>query len=227
MAITLYELAGANPDLRFSPYCWRARLALAHKGLDCEGIPWRFTEAKRLAFSGQGRVPVIVDGGKAVSDSWTIAEYLDARYPDRPSLMGANPAPIRFINAWADSTLHGPIARMVVRDILDVLAPQDQAYFRQSRERNFGQTLETVVADRDERVASFRALLAPVRTVLRHQPWLGGDAPDYADYILLGSLQWPRCVSRFTLLAEDDPVRHWQLRGLALFDNLAGGALTV
>jgi hypothetical protein len=33
MAIKLYDLAGAETDRRFSPYCWRARMALVHKGL--------------------------------------------------------------------------------------------------------------------------------------------------------------------------------------------------
>jgi hypothetical protein len=42
MPITLYDLAGDDPSLRFSPYCWRTRLALAHKGLQVETIPWRF-----------------------------------------------------------------------------------------------------------------------------------------------------------------------------------------
>jgi hypothetical protein len=32
MAIKLYDLAGAELDQRFSPYCWRTRMALAHKG---------------------------------------------------------------------------------------------------------------------------------------------------------------------------------------------------
>ena len=31
--ITLYDLA-FDKDLRPSPYCWRAKLALKHKGLD-------------------------------------------------------------------------------------------------------------------------------------------------------------------------------------------------
>ena len=47
MAIELYDLAGAEPDRRFSPYCWRTRMALAHKGLEVETIPWRFTEKER------------------------------------------------------------------------------------------------------------------------------------------------------------------------------------
>ena len=77
MAIVMHDLAGADPALRFSPYCWRTRMALAHKGLAVETIPWRFTEKDALAFSGQGRVPVIRDGDRVVSDSWSIAEYLE------------------------------------------------------------------------------------------------------------------------------------------------------
>src|SRR6266446_7829836 len=60
MAIKLYDLAGAETDRRFSPYCWRARMALAHKGLEVETIPWRFAEKDAIAFSGQGRVPVLI-----------------------------------------------------------------------------------------------------------------------------------------------------------------------
>ncbi|WP_375505338.1 glutathione S-transferase N-terminal domain-containing protein [uncultured Nostoc sp.] len=58
--IRLYDLAGAEDDRRFSPNCWRVRLALLHKGLPFETVPWRFTEKETIAFSGQGKVPVIV-----------------------------------------------------------------------------------------------------------------------------------------------------------------------
>ena len=51
----LFDLAGDELDRRFSPYCWRSKLALAHKGLTVETIPWRFTDTD--AVSGQGRVP--------------------------------------------------------------------------------------------------------------------------------------------------------------------------
>ena len=34
----MHDLAGADPAVRFSPYCWRVRMALAHKGLDVETI---------------------------------------------------------------------------------------------------------------------------------------------------------------------------------------------
>ena len=56
MAITLYELLGAD-DRRFSPYCWRTPMALAHKGLRPEIIPCKFTDKHLFAFSGQDKVP--------------------------------------------------------------------------------------------------------------------------------------------------------------------------
>ena len=229
MPITLYELAAANPEIRFSPYCWRTRFALAHKGLEVEGVPWHFTQPERLAFSGQAKVPVLVDGEQVVSDSWEIAKYLDAAYPDRPSLFGgeAGLAHAAFINAWADGVLNPGISRLIVADILPALRPEDHGYFRQSRERNFGMPLADVIAGRETRVEAWRQSLAPIRLTLRRQPWLGGDAPDYADYIVLGSLQWPRCISRFPLLEADDPVAEYLARGLALFGGLGANAPTV
>jgi glutathione S-transferase len=222
MAIEMYDLAGADASLRFSPYCWRTRLALADKGLAVQTIPWRFTETDALAFSGQGRVPVIRDGDRVMADSWSIAEYLEDTYPDRPSLFGGatGRAHARFINAWADSVVLGAIARLIVRDVLDVVDPKDRGYFRESREARFGMTLEAVQEGRDVRVAEFRALLTPARLVLGRQRWLGGESPTYADYILFGTLQWPRCASRFEVLAEDDPVAEWRERMLDLYDGM-------
>ena len=83
----LYDLAGAQPERRFSPYCWRIKLALAHKGVAFDAIPWRFTDKDVIAFSGQGRVPVLVDADRVVFNSWTIATYLEDGYPG-PSLFG-------------------------------------------------------------------------------------------------------------------------------------------
>lgn len=32
MSLKLFELVGIDASRPFSPYCWRARMALAHKG---------------------------------------------------------------------------------------------------------------------------------------------------------------------------------------------------
>ncbi|HEY8289374.1 MAG TPA: glutathione S-transferase family protein [Acetobacteraceae bacterium] len=224
----MHDLAGADPALRFSPYCWRTRLALAHKGLAVETIPWRFTDKDAIAFSGQGRVPVLQDDGKTVFDSWSIADHLEDRYP-APTLFGGTTgrAHARFVNGWADAVLVGGIAALIVRDLLDVIDPKDQAYFRSSREARFGKTLEDVQAGREARVAAFRDTLTPVRLVLRRQDWLGGPAPSYADHIVAGTLMWPRCASRFSVLAYDDPVAAWLERMLDLYGGLARGAVTI
>ena len=99
MSIILYDLAGAEADRRFSPFCWRSKMALAHKGIEAETVPWRFTEKDKLPQPNAGRVPVIVDDGEVVHDSSAIAEYLENRYAERPSLFGgeAGRALTRFV----------------------------------------------------------------------------------------------------------------------------------
>jgi glutathione S-transferase len=224
--IELYELAGAEEDRRFSPFCWRTRLALAHKGLPVRSIPWRFTEKEKIAPSGQGRVPVLVDQGRWIADSWAIATYLEAAYPDRPSLFGggAGVALSRFYNNWADSALHAGLIRLTLLDIWNHVAPRDKEYFRRSREERFGVSLEAFVADRDQRLEPFRQSLTPLRLTLQTQPFLGGEAPLYADYIVFGGFQWVRCISDYAVLAADDPIAAWRRRMLGLFDGLAGAA---
>ena len=56
MAIKLYDLTGAEDDRRFSPYCWRVKMALMHKGLAFDTIPWRYTEKDKIEFTGSTTV---------------------------------------------------------------------------------------------------------------------------------------------------------------------------
>ena len=223
MTITLYDLAGAEADRRFSPFCWRVRMALAHKELPTETVAWRFTEKEVLAPTKQGRVPVIVDNGRWIADSWAIANYLDDTYPERPSLFGggAGRAVTRFVQGWTDTVLHLGLIRCVVLDIWQHVHETDKAYFRKSREERFGATLEAVQAGRDDRLPALRESLLPLRNLLGSQPFVGGDKPLYADYIVFGAFQWARCISPFKLLAPDDPVFAWRERMLDLFGGLA------
>ncbi|HCI47115.1 MAG TPA: glutathione S-transferase, partial [Rhodospirillaceae bacterium] len=43
MTIKLYDLAGEDAALRFSPFCWRTKMALKHKGLPFETEAWHIT----------------------------------------------------------------------------------------------------------------------------------------------------------------------------------------
>lgn len=218
----LYDLAGADPLRRFSPYCWRTKLALAHKGLSVETVPWRFTEKDVIAFSGSRLVPVLVDGDHTVHDSWTIANYLEDAYPDAPSLFGGDGgrAATRFVNAWVDSVLGMPMIRVILTDIYAHVHEKDRDYFRASRHQRYGGTIEEVTADPEAKLAAFRQTLDPMRLALRTQPFLGGQAPLYADYILLGHFLWARCISDIKLLAEDDPLYAWRERMLDALDGM-------
>jgi glutathione S-transferase len=223
MAIILYDLAGAEADRRFSPFCWRTKMALAHKGLEVETIPWRFTEKDKLPQPNGGRVPVIVDGNRVVHDSSAIAAYLEENYADMPSLFGgeAGRGLTTFVQNWTETVVQPGLVGFVVFDIYRHVAPEDRAYFRQSREERFGRTLEEVVKDRELRLPAFRDSLMPLRRTVERQPFLGGATPAYADYIVFGAFQWARAISDFELLAAADPVAAWRGRMLDAFDGLA------
>jgi len=223
MSLKLYELVGTDASRPFSPYCWRTRMALAHKGLSAESIPWRFTEKTAIAPHGSEKVPVMLDGDRPVVDSWVIANYLEDTYPDRPSLFGGEGgrAAARFMNWWGDIAVVGGIFPMIIADIPKNLAAEDAAYFRASREARFGKSLEEVMAGREQVVTAFRKSLDPLRLTLKTQAFLGGDTPNYADYIVFGGFQWARVVSPFRLLEEADPVYAWRERLFGAFDGMA------
>lgn len=222
----LYDLAGEDPDRRFSPYCWRIKFALRHKELVFDTVVWRFAEREAIAFSGQGKVPVLVDGDQVVVDSWQIAEYLEDRYRDAPSLFGGESGKslTQFVSAWADTILIPAVAPLVMVDIPPILHEGDRQYFRESREARFGASLEALAGNRDEQVKGFRQSLLPLRRLLGQHDFLGGQAPNYADYSVFSVFQWARCVSGFALLTQDDVVAQWGARMLELFDGMAGAA---
>ena len=222
MAITMYDLAGAEADRRFSPFCWRTRMALAHKGLEVETVPWRFTERDKLPKPNAERVPVIVDGSTVVHDSSTIADYLEQHYADRPSLFPGDAARglTKFVQNWTETILQAGLVGLVVLDIWNHIRPEDQGYFRESREARFGKSLEDVQKDRDARLPAFRASLDPLRRTVDRQPFVSGEQPAYADYIVFGAFQWARSISDFALVAADDPVFAWRGRMLDLYGGL-------
>jgi len=223
MTLKLYELVGTDAARPFSPYCWRTRMALAHKGFAADTIPWRFTEKEAIAPRGSEKVPVLLHDERAVVDSWVIANYLEDNFPDRASLFGGEGgrAVMRMLNWWGDITVIGGIFPLVVADIPALLDSSDAAYFRASREARLGKPLEEVRAGRDKGVIGFRKSLDPLRLTLKTQPYLGGARPNYADYIVFGGFQWARAVSPFRLLEADDPVHAWRERLLDAFDGLA------
>ncbi len=201
-------------------------MALAHKGLEFETVAWRLVEKDRIAFAGTDKVPVLVDGGVVISDSFAIADYLERGYPDRPSLfiVPGQRHHENFIRHWTESQLRPQILRQILADLVSVLHEGDRVYFRQSREKRMSISLEAFCADRDRQLFNLRAALQPMRLALMEQTFLGGNEPKFSDYMVFSVFQWARCGVGRDLIEASDPVDAWMERMLGLFDGLGARA---
>ena len=210
----------------FSPYCWRTRMALAHKGLEIDHRGTPFTAIGAAAGGGFKTVPIIEDGGRAMAESFAIAQYLEEQYPSAPSLFGGpgGEGLCKFLHSWTNTVVHPGVADLVLLDIYNHVCEQDRDYIRASREKIFGCSLEAVQDGREDRVEAFRATLHPLRLTVRGQDFLGGGAPNYGDYIVFGAFQWARTISDFQLLEDDDPIFAWFQRVGGLYDGLGRDA---
>jgi glutathione S-transferase len=221
-ALRLYELALAN-DRSASPFVWRVRYALAHKGLDFEPIRLGFTDIA-AAFGGRFKtVPVLAHGATMLAESWDIVAYLDRTFPDRP--LFAAPAElemVRLVEAWLAAEVVRRLVGIYVLDVHDAVRASDRPYFRASREARFnGTSLEALTAGRESRLPALREALAPLRAQLARVPFLGGAAPNYADYMVLALFQWIGSVATLPPLARDDAtLRAYLDRGFDLYGGI-------
>ena len=222
MTLIMYERVGAD-GRRPSPFSWRIRYALAHKGIEPEFRHVRFADVETIrALSGQHFVPIVADGDRVIHDSWNIACYLEDRFPDRPSLFaGAGGRGLaRLVNHWSDNTLGAAIRRLIAADFILCLDPGDRAYYRSSREAAFGCTLEEYCADRPRWLAAFAAVIAPLERTLAEQAYLTGTSPGYADYIVFSVFQYARLGCPDEFLEEGTALWRWRAGLVQAFDGL-------
>ena len=90
---------------RFSTNVERVALALAYKGLEVESVEITYDDRSPVEeVSGQGLVPVLVDGNIVVPDSRRILIFLEEKWPD-PPLFPRDPArraELRVFRDWFD-----------------------------------------------------------------------------------------------------------------------------
>jgi glutathione S-transferase len=201
-------------------------MALAHKGLETETIPWRLVEKERIAASRSTTVPVIVDKGSFIADSWVIAEYLDASYPAPPLFDSPQArAYCRWVHSWMERVIHPLVVPLILEDVIRVLHPGDVDYFKRTREASFGKPLDQVCDRSPQAWTNLSRALSPVRQVLRENPYISGNSPAFGDYIVFGTFQWARCCSGNALLTgKANPMVDWFGRMLDLFDGLGRSA---
>lgn len=219
--ITLYDLQLAS-GCTISPFVWAVKYALKHKGFDIDIVPGGFTGIMQRTGGRSERLPVIVDDGHWVLDSWLIAEYLDERYPDRPMLFSGPSMKVltRFLEGWLWRTAVGPWFRCYIRDYRDLSLPQDHDYVTRTREAMLGRRLEEVQAGREDRLPLVPPALEPLRQLLRESLWLGGDTPNHADHRALGVFLWTASIATTPPLPDDDPLRNWLDRGFDLYGGI-------
>jgi len=220
--ITLWELQGRD-GRRYSLFSWRARMALAHKGLAFETRPVCLSDKAAIAFSGGKTVPVIRDGDLVVRDSWRIAEHLEDRYPAAPTLFGGavGRGVSQAFNAWVDRAVVPAMLPVVVADVHERVDPADEAYFRETMEKILKRSLEQARSERDAALQRLARAIEPMQAALKRQPWVCGASPAYADYILFSVFQWARVMSPREVLGPQDPLCVWRERMLDLYDGFA------
>ena len=222
MTIQIYELCGADPKHLFSPHCWKVRMAVAHKGLAWETIPVPFTKVAGIEGGESRRIPVIRDGETVVEESYEIAKYLEANYADKPSLFGGEGGEaltLQIIN-WTQVSLHPEVAKLCLMDIHNSLAPADQEFFRTSREKMFGCTLEEFSSKHPKNAEALNKALTPLELTLKKQPYIGGNTPLFADYVVFGALQWLNTTSSVDYLSGETKVSGWFDSLLDMYDGL-------
>ena len=220
--ISLYELKGRN-ERRYSLFSWRTRMALRHKGLAFDSVPVNMSDKVSIEFSGGKTVPVLKDNGTVVRDSWKIAEYLESRFPDAPTLFGGEigRGVTQAFNTWVDRAVVPAMLQVIAADIHERVAPEDEGYFRQTMEKVLRTTLEESRAKRDAAVLQLGRVLAPMQEACKRQAFIAGAKPAYADYILFSVFQWARVMSPHELLGPEDHLCRWREQVLDLFGGFA------
>jgi glutathione S-transferase len=217
--VTLFDLV-TRDDLRPSPFCWRAKLALKHKRVPYEARATLYSEIPKLGDGSFKTLPVIEDCGSWSGGSFKIAVDLEARYPDGPTLFPDDPQRrfVEFVESYVDTAVHPQIFPQVALSIWKQLPGSEQDYFRTTRERRLGMSLEEAHRQAGSRLAAIRASFDPMRRILKQRPFLSGDGPAYSDYMVFGALKWQRSASEVALLEAGDPLLPW----FEKIDALAG-----
>jgi glutathione S-transferase len=189
-------------------------------------VPTRFADVERIErLSGQRLVPILEHDGQVIFDSWDIALHLQIRFQDRPNLFGPleGRGLARLYNVWCDIVLGPAVRRLIAADFIWCLDPGDRAYYRRTREEQLRAPLELVCADRDRWMAEALPHIQVLERAFRRDPFLCGEAPAYADYIVFSVFQWARIGSPSDILPPNDlpEVHRWRTQMIGLFENLA------
>lgn len=169
-----------------SPYNTKVRLALKLKGLDFETVAVDGFDGREeiIEASGQPLTPVLMDGDRAVYDSFGILRYLDANFPGT-KLYSADRASQQKIQEWErfGYQLSAPLGMVA------------------------GQAFSGEIDDQQSAEAQVQLDTVPqiLEDALANTPYLMGDAPTAADLSLVPFLRYT--VEDPKTMPEGTPMR--------------------
>ncbi|OWZ65757.1 hypothetical protein AYX15_02824 [Cryptococcus neoformans] len=205
---TLYQLIGKSEhtDGRvISPHVWKTKLDLAYFGQEVKAEGKTFPQIRgELAETTKNSavtVPTIVDEeGLVITDSWKIAEYLEAKHgSDEKSVFGGQVGKefAKFIEIWSNTTLANEFRPLIAPAIFELFDEPSKNYFIKSK---FGGDLSRFEAHKSKfsdpsninaQLTAARTRLAVIETLLGYKKekaeplWLSGK-PSHADFCLFG-----------------------------------------
>jgi len=129
--------------------------------------------------------------GAYISDSILIAEYLEKTYPDTPKVFPNNTLPLQATFMAAVQGNISAMVKFIVPAIYFTLNPRSEEFYRRTREKAFGKTIEDI-APKGEAAsaewAKFKDGLAVIDTWYAKNggagPFLLGETASWGDIVV-------------------------------------------
>ncbi|EGN96173.1 hypothetical protein SERLA73DRAFT_185784 [Serpula lacrymans var. lacrymans S7.3] len=224
--IILYDIPAQVPGKAFSGNMFKARYILAYKGLAFKSVwieaPDIEERMKAIGAKPSGRkpdgsdfytLPTIQDPstGAIVSDSFSIAEYLDETYPSKPAVFP--PGTTALISAFDSALMNtlGPVFPVMAVMATPKLYPRTEEYLRKKAEATLGTKWEDfspVGPKRDEDWKNIKVAFGIIDGWYSKSDgkWFMGDTFSHADVLVAA---W---MKSFSVLFDEDQweeMRSW------------------
>ncbi|KAJ8074043.1 hypothetical protein PM082_012334 [Marasmius tenuissimus] len=216
--ITLYDVGPTSfgKEMGMSPFARSLRFALNYKK-----IPYTVTEISLLdieptaksigvaptpSFIANGAVkytvPFIHDASNpkpiSLSDSFTIAEYLDTAYPDTPRVIPPGTRMLQKTFSDTFTSIHAPMVPLILPTTVErVMPPKVQERLRAVK----GDKAVRCALTEEEREKIWETVVGGMRELAEGYSReedsafvMGGTSPTWADMLATGLLWWVREV---------------------------------
>ncbi|KAJ3070589.1 hypothetical protein HDU98_006372 [Podochytrium sp. JEL0797] len=208
--VEFFDILSTRENVSWSPYTARTRMALNYKRiphkttyLSLPDIPTNH-QSHNIPANASGRAftcPAINHPAAniAIQDSLPIAKYLESTFtgPDHPPLFppGAMALSILLENVFA-TRLDPHLVPLLAPQIPAILDPKAQKHFIRTRTEIFG-PLDQMCKDPEAEWALLEKEIKVFSDMLVASggPFLMGEEPCYADFILVGMFVWIRAAN--------------------------------